>query len=111
MAKIVLANFAQRRTGRVGNNRTVEFGHDGTCVCRLHGHPVVQFHATDTSLTMTVDTCGYSTATTRQAMRDFIEAYTGYPTNVSLAKGRLTVSVGNRQVIDTDKPRATHVWE
>lgn len=72
----------------IGNNRQVQKRADET-IYRLHGHPVVRV----TADTLTVDTCGYSTVTTRNAIRDFIEAHLGFRVGVSFARGDFALSI------------------
>jgi hypothetical protein len=84
MAKIDMRKFraAGERRVTVGNNRAVSRV-EGRLDCFLHGHRIVQVEGDN----VTLDTCGYPTPTTRQAMADFLEAETGLVWSVSLAKG------------------------
>lgn len=76
----------------VGHNRTLHRDEaQGTLTGRLHGHAVVTLSRDGTVL---LDPCGYRTVTTRQAMRDFVEALTGMGCGVSFAKGGFTARIG-----------------
>jgi hypothetical protein len=94
----------------VGNNRTVYRVKDAapadkpTIVGALHGHEIVKV-AQDLR-TIILDPRGYRTVTTRQAMRDFVEAITGTPCRVSFAGGKFTAHIGGKDfaehVLDAD---------
>ena len=93
-------NPSMYRTGRVGNNRTVELhddlgGNVNGIAGKLHGSTVAYFEPDhenhDTKITL--DPCGYETTTTRQAMCDFVEGFTGVRCGVSFAKGKFTARV------------------
>lgn len=88
MARI--KNFPRGETSRritVGNNRQAEVT-NGTTRCYLHGHNVATFRADGR---VELDTCGYMTSTTRQAMNDFLHAM-GLHAGVSFAGGNVTVT-------------------
>lgn len=88
MAKI--KNFPRGETNRritVGNNRQAEVT-NGTTRCYLHGHNVATFHADGR---VELDTCGYLTTTTRQAMNDFLRAMR-LQAHVSFARGDITIT-------------------
>lgn len=78
----------------VGNNRTVA-RRDGIgeafFECRLHGHPVAVVSCKGASgvAYVTLDSCGYLTATTVAAMKDFLQLF-GIAAGVSRAGGELS---------------------
>ena len=75
----------------VGNNRTIEHIGKGVHLCRLHGHIVARVESIPSGFAKVgLDTCGYMTPTTRQAMGDFMRAF-GIVAGVSVAKGVLSV--------------------
>jgi hypothetical protein len=78
----------------IGNNRTLTRINRAKWVGALHGHPIFTIICdmgvgTDGSCRITLNTCGYMTPTTRDAMSDFCEAF-GVVVGVSFAKGVFT---------------------
>lgn len=73
----------------VGNNRTIE-RKGPSYVCRLHGNPSFTLRARASGYAdIFLDTCGWLTATTVQAMQDFAGAL-GVSLGVSRAGGVLS---------------------
>lgn len=100
---------------RVGHNRTVTHSQEGwsdVITGKLHGHPVFKFkHFVQGRVDFYIvefDTCGYMTATTREAMTDFLRA-SGFRGAASIAKGQLSV-----RLVDAEgqgynlPPKGTH---
>jgi len=94
-------NFDPSIVGKkVGNNRTVshvlsanrEGGEDRTIIGSLHGHPVFTLYKKEGGYTLRLDTCGYTTVTTRAAMADFTRA-AGLRIGVSIAGGELSAAL------------------
>ena len=79
------------RAMTVGNNRTITRDESGAFVCRLHGAPIVTArpHGAAGTITIRLDACGYLTATTIAAMRDFMGAF-GVVGSASRAGGVLS---------------------
>lgn len=78
----------------VGHNRMIARNMlDGHPVftCYLHGHPVARIkpHGASGSATVTLDDCGYLTATTVKAMAEFMAAF-GITGSVSRAGGDIS---------------------
>lgn len=78
----------------VGHNRQIACnlidGHP-VFTCYLHGSPVARIkpHGASGSATVTLDDCGYPTATTVKAMAEFCQAF-GVQCSVSRAGGELS---------------------
>jgi len=125
-------NFNPKLIGMtVGNNRavshTVTAHTDKDGVTRvtaksitgsLHGHPVFELRKLGTTdlnderYSLTIDTCGYMTSTTRSAMQDFLRA-SGLNASVSIAGGELQVSLifkdtGGRHQLRTHAAKDGH---
>jgi hypothetical protein len=96
MAKLDLSKIKAIRasttyaTGTVGNNRTLTRAADGTLIGSLHGHQIVAVSPKDV---ITLDHHHYRTVTTRNAMKDFVEAMTGWTTSISFANGNFTARI------------------
>lgn len=118
MAKIDLATFrnlpSDGKPAPVGNNRMAQRLDDETrtIVCRLHRHPIVEFEfAGETPARIKLDRCGYMSATTRQAMKDFLEAQTGLIWGISFAGDGWGISCGGLNVSASFEkaPRAVYI--
>jgi len=74
----------------VGHNRTLQLATDaiGPCLTfRLHGHVVAAFwKANNGTFQLKMDSCGYHTTTTRNAITDAVNLF-GFAGGVSFAKG------------------------
>lgn len=81
---------------KVGHNRTVErVESDGVVayVFRLHGHAVATLRTfSDGGVALFLDSCGYLTVTTRQAMKDALSLF-GLRGGVSMAGGKLSADI------------------
>jgi hypothetical protein len=75
----------------VGNNRQIARDESGAFTCYLHGSPVARIKCEGASgiTRVDLDSCGFMTATTVAAMRDFLAAF-GITAGVSRAGGRLS---------------------
>jgi hypothetical protein len=75
----------------VGNNRRIVRDDSGAFTCYLHGAPIVRArpHGAAGTITIKLDACGYLTATTIAAMRDFMGAF-GVAGSASRAGGALS---------------------
>lgn len=87
----------------IGNNRVLARVNRATWVGSLHGHPIFKIICdmgaeTDGDCRIKLDTCGYMTPTTRDAMSDFCKAF-GVSVGVSFAKGVFTVRTGGREIV------------
>lgn len=85
-------DLANGQAMTVGNNRTITRDSGNEFTCRLHGHPVVKVKVLSPcsgNVVLWLDSCGYLTTTTINAMGDFMRAF-GVSGIASRAGGKLS---------------------
>ena len=101
MAKINLNAYAAADgidAVKVGNNRTTEKPNPKVRVNCLHGASIMAVRYDYPKRRIELHTCGFRSATTRDAMKDFLEAETGLIWGVSFAGGKFSVTCSARDV-------------
>ncbi len=92
MKKFTREQIIEKSNVTVGNNRTISVNKGVFCGF-LHGHEIFQIKFDEhdpRAATVCLDTCGYETPTTRNAMHDFLD-YFGIDARVSFAKGKIRI--------------------
>jgi len=100
MAKIDLNAYAAADgidAVKVGNNRTTEKPNPNVRVNCLHGASIMAVRYDYPKRRIELHTCGFRTTTTRDAMKDFLDAETGLRWGVSFAGGKFTVACSARE--------------
>ena len=100
MAKINLNAYAAADgidAVKVGNNRTTEKPNPNVRVNCLYGASIMAVRYDFPKRRIELHTCGFRSATTRDAMKDFLQAETGLTWFVSFAGGKFSVTCSARR--------------